>query len=154
MPRRNPSSVFMGSTNIPVSRTIAEVQSLLVQVGAQQIAQDYDKQGAIVGMIFTLPVGSSILCFDLPVRSQQVFEKVHSQRKRQKEQHESEDRVTANRIAWRQLLRWIEAQLAMVDVGMVQAHEVLMPYAIDRSGRTMFHLWSSQLALPVPDSEE
>lgn len=39
----------------------------------------------------------------------------------------------------------------MVDAGMAQAHEVFMPYAVDKSGNTMFDIWSSQLALPAPE---
>jgi hypothetical protein len=36
----------------------------------------------------------------------------------------------AQRIAWRQLLRWVQAQLAMIDTGMVRTEEVFMPYIV------------------------
>jgi hypothetical protein len=36
----------------------------------------------------------------------------------------------AERVAWRQLLRWVQAQLAMIDTGMVRTEEVFMPYIV------------------------
>lgn len=142
----------MGSTEIPVHRTIAEVQGVLLKVGARQISQDYaNKSGepSIVGMSFCIDVNGAPLLFNLPVRTGQVFLKLQSMRSRNREKFESKDRESAQRIAWRQLLRWVEAQMAMIDAGMALTHEVFMPYAVDRHGRTAFEVWSNQLALPA-----
>jgi hypothetical protein len=58
-------------------------------------------------------------------------------------------REQAERVAWRQLLRWVQAQLAMIDVGMVKTHEVFMPYIQHPDGRTFFEYFENkQLALP------
>jgi hypothetical protein len=37
-------------------------------------------------------------------------------------------------VAWRQILRWVEAQLALIDTGMVQPQEVFLSYAIVNQG--------------------
>ena len=141
----------MGTTEIPTHRTIAEVQGVLVKSGAKQIAQDYGEGGLITGMKFAIVIdGGTWVHFDLPVRCDKVFTLLQDQRKRQREKHVDADRKTAERVAWRQLLRWIEAQMALVDLGMAKAHEVFMPYALDQNGRTMFSLWNSRLALPAP----
>ena len=141
----------MGTTEIPTHRTIAEVQGVLVKSGAKQIAQDYGEGGLITGMKFSIVIeGGKFVHFDLPVRCDKVYTLIHDARKNKPEKYEQEDRKTAERIAWRQLLRWIEAQMALVDLGMVKAHEVFMPYALDQNGRTMFSLWNQRLALPAP----
>ena len=44
----------------------------------------------------------------------------------------------AKRVAWRQLLRWTEAQLAMIDAGMAHAGEVFLAYAEVEPGVTFF----------------
>lgn len=146
----------MGSTDIPVFRTIAEIQRVLVRSGATQISQEYatsasgDSSGRVIGMVFILPVDDNVLHFKLPVRTENVYNIIHSARIRQATKYEKQDREDAERIAWRQLLRWVEAQMAMVETGLAQVHEVFMPYGIDRSGKTMFEIWSQRLALPAP----
>ena len=59
------------------------------------------------------------------------------------------DRAQAERTAWRQVLRWVEAQMAMIEAGMTQTHEVFMPYAVipGSDDKTMFQAWESQQKL-------
>lgn len=47
----------------------------------------------------------------------------------------------AERVAWRQLLRWVEAQLAMVDTGLSTVDEVLLPYMRGDDGQTIYSLF-------------
>src|ERR1039458_6782482 len=70
---------------------------------------------------------------DPPLRVDPIFKKLQEERRRQREQHTTRDQERAERIAWRQLLRWVEAQLAMVDLGMAQDAEVFMAYAVKRA---------------------
>ena len=61
-------------------------------------------------------------------------------------------RLQAERVAWRQLLRWVQAQLAMIETGMVKGAEVFLPYMEGRDGRTFFEEFESQqLRLPAPE---
>lgn len=50
----------------------------------------------------------------------------------------AKDMERARRIAWRQTLRWIQAQLAMVSVGMVKTEQVFMPYWVNNQGQTLY----------------
>ena len=52
------------------------------------------------------------------------------------------DRAQAERVAWRQVLRWVEVQVAMIDCGMADPAEVFLPYAITASGRTVYQLFA------------
>jgi hypothetical protein len=48
-------------------------------------------------------------------------------------------RPQAKRIAWRQILRWIEAQMAFARTGMVKIQEVFMPYIqVSITGQTLY----------------
>lgn len=129
---------FMWTTNIPVSKTIAELSSTLVAAGARHISQTYGESGHITGLSFMLHVDGLPVYFKLPARTERLFERINGQRKRQQTQHAEDDRRQAEKIAWRQLLRWTEAQCALCETGMVQAHEVFLPYAQDRTGKTLF----------------
>jgi len=55
------------------------------------------------------------------------------------------DEDQARRIAWRQILRWVQAQMALVQTGMVTADQVFMPYImVDKEGTTLYQQLISQ----------
>lgn len=116
----------MGTTKIPVEKTAHEIMSVLVASGARQIATDYGERGAIRALRFVIESQGVPIAFSLPVRVDPLLK------------HLRNDRAQAERVAWRQLLRWTQAQMAMIEVGMVRAEEVYAPYALDASGRTLF----------------
>jgi hypothetical protein len=64
-------------------------------------------------------------------------------------------REQAERVAWRQLLRWAQAQLAMIETGMAAAEEVFLPYLQEPSGRTVYEVFAESRfkALPAPESK-
>jgi hypothetical protein len=68
---------------------------------------------------------------------------------------EERDREQAERVGWRQLKRWLEAQLALVETEMVEMREVFAPYLLAEDGRTLFEcLEESRFkALPAPAKE-
>lgn len=118
-------SIYTGSTKIPAQRTASEVQDVLRRSGAHQIATEYTPDGSIRAMRFTFPVDGQVVTFELPVRVEALLPKLRN------------DKEQAERVAWRQLLRWVEAQLALIDAGMVQPAEVYMPYRILPNGRLL-----------------
>ena len=88
--------------------------------------------------------------FALPVRVEPVFAILNGRRPKEnwrrgnRQEFAAKDREQAERVAWRQLLRWIQAQLAMIDTGMVATHEVFMPYVLDRNGRSFFEVFAAE----------
>ena len=124
----------------PPSAQRARSPCLLVAAGARSISMDYAEGGKVVGMNFVLMIGGLPYPFKMPVRTQAVHEIFRKRRiatmKWRADEFEAKDREQAERVAWRQLLRWVQAQLAMVDCGMAQAREVFAPYLLDPSGMT------------------
>lgn len=118
------STIYMGTTKIAPERTAGEIQMLLARSGAQQIACEY-KAGRITAMRFVLSANGQQFAFCLPVRIEPLVPKLKG------------DKLQAERTAWRQVLRWVEAQLALIDVGMVQAAEVYAPYMMTPDGSTL-----------------
>lgn len=132
------ASLYMETTGIPAEKTAAEITHLLVQAGATQTYNKYENK-KVTGLSFTLNVGGQVIPFSLPVRVEPVFKCL--QRKRSpitRQRKAAFDLEQAERVAWRQLLRWIQAQLAMIETGMVQSAEVFMPYIEVRPGVTAF----------------
>ena len=49
------------------------------------------------------------------------------------------DRDQAQRVAWRVLKDWLEAQLALIDAQVVEVEQVMLPYLIvDDTGLTLY----------------
>lgn len=119
-------TIFMGTTKISATKTAGEIMEVLRRSGAQQAAQEWGPQGEVIGLKFVLSLGSEQRVFCLPVRTDALVKKLRG------------DRQQAERTAWRQLLRWVEAQFAMIEVGMVQTAEVYAPYMQTSDGRTLY----------------
>ena len=131
-------TLFMESTKIEVAKTLTEIEYLLSQAGATGIAKDY-KDKRPVALYFRLAVGAQEIPFMLPARVEPIF--VVLQKRLQPQNRTKRAAQTleqAERVAWRQILRWTEAQLALIETGMVEAVEVFMPYIQVGEHQTFF----------------
>jgi hypothetical protein len=149
--------LYMETTVISPDRTAGEITSLLVASGARSIAMDYGERGKIIGMHFVLMVRGVPHPFKMPIRTEPVFQILNGRRKSWDRSASAEkDREQAERVAWRQLLRWVQVQMAMVDCGMAQAREVFAPYLLHPTGMTLFeYLEETRFkALPPPEAKE
>lgn len=146
-----PKAIFMQTTEVEASRSAAEITSLLVQAGARQIATDYAQNGKVCGIRFSLPVAGVDCTFSLPARTEPVFRLLLKQKPWEnartnlgRDEYDERLREMAERVGWRQLFRWTQAQLAFIESGQASTQEVFFPYLVDRSGRTVFAVFEEQ----------
>lgn len=66
---------------------------------------------------------------------------VHTVLKRQKVKY---DREQAERVAWRIVKDWVEAQMAILESEMVQMDEIFLPYMVNSSGETLFEAYRNK----------
>lgn len=121
--------LYMGTTKIALEKTAVEIQTVLARYGVSKVQSRYENL-EVVGLDFSVKVKDTELYFSLPVRWEPVLVVLRNTRNGKYKRTEDQ----AKRIAWRQALRWIEAQLAMVEVGMVEMEEVFLPYLITSKG--------------------
>ena len=120
------------TTRMTVSRTAGEITRTLVKKGAQEILTQYNAAGEPSGLKWALETKHGRLAYELPVRYAPVFEALtndgllkHSPERRMQQ---------AQRVAWRILRDWIEAQIALLESGMVSMDEVFLPYMLTDNG--------------------
>jgi hypothetical protein len=150
-------TLYMETTTVPASRTAAEVSAELIQAGATQIATSYDN-GRVVGLRWTMKVHGIDALFEMPARVEPMY-RLFCKRKGWRT-HTTAGAISSldlweksERVAWRQLLRWVQAQNAMIETGMVQPMEVFTAYWIPPGqDQTLFDsIISKQFkALPPP----
>lgn len=129
------------TTKVDVYTTLGSIQGQLVKHGAKKIMMDYDDQGRITALSFLIdtPVGQRGV--QLPAN----VDAVHAVLIRQKVKC---DREQAERVAWRIVKDWVEAQMAILESEMVQMDEIFLPYMINASGQTLFEAYrNNQLML-------
>ncbi len=157
MPTKKP--IFMESTEIPMDRTAAEITSCLVQAGATSVNTKYEG-GKIVGLNWSMRIAGNEIHFAMPARVEPVYKLLCMRRSQYGDKYfdnalKIKLRAQAERVAWRQLLRWCQAQLAMIETGMVQSAEVFMPYMTHPDGTTFFEYFESkQLRLTAGETKQ
>jgi len=126
-----------------IDRIFAELQQTLGQHGAKQISYDYGDDGRVHGMRFTIRVNGAFIPVKLPARVDKAqavlkrqWESGAISHKRGKEQTYGDEQ--AYRVAWRNILDWVQAQMALLEIEMARIEEVFLPYMVTKSGETFF----------------
>lgn len=133
------------TTKVDIYTTLGQIQSQLVKHGAKKIVQDYDDAGHIAAVSFLIDTPLGPRGIWLPAN----VEAVQDTLRRQKVKYDYEQ---AERVAWRILKDWVEAQMALLESAMVQMDEVFFPYMITDKKQTVFQAYrNQQLLLPGGD---
>jgi hypothetical protein len=137
------------TTTIGSHKTIGEISTLLAKAKVHAIMQEYDKDGNPSAISFRITTQFGVMTYLLPCEAERVYKVIcrdeilpYSQRSLAK----------ARMIAWRIVKDWIEAQLAMIQCGLVDIEQVFLPYAQAPDGTTLYEKLKAekfaQLALP------
>ncbi len=141
------------TTSVAAEKSIAEIQKQLASHGATHIGLSYS-DGEAEAITFTIPTRFGDRQFRLPARAQSVLDALIAQHRRRKVARRFANPDQARRVAWRILKDWVEAQMAILESGMVAVDEVFLPYMIDARGRSLYQVMcDQQLALPSPREE-
>lgn len=128
------------TTSVPVKRSVAEVQDMLAQAGADHVAVSYDS-GLPNGMLFTI----GDLGYQLPARVGGVHRALQRQRGATPAQRTVDH---ARRVAWRIIRDWTRAQLAILQAEMAAPGEVFLPYLVtaheDGKAVTVYDQWAAE----------
>jgi len=132
------------TTSLTVNKTVSQVQKILMAHGAKAIAQQC-AQGRITSMFFQIEGPEGDLSIKLPVNA----ERVHAVLQRQYREGDLRNRAYAQpehaeRVAWRILKDWLEAQMAILESEMVTLPQIFLPYIIGDGGRTLYEVISDR----------
>lgn len=129
--------------------TFDRIQKCLATHGAEKCMFDYDKSGRITALSFLIRVDGNLRAIKLPARLENVsrlmFHGLLSEISEEKQ-----DQVY--RTAWANIRDWIEAQMALIDIRMVKAEEVFLPYMVCKNGDTLFESFEKNKFL-LPGNE-
>jgi len=133
------------TTEVAAARTVSTITAMLATSGARRIMTDFDGLGHPIGVGFSVETIHGVRGFHLPVNTAAV-EKVLRRDRKVPPRYKTPEQ--AERVAWRILKDWLEAQLAIIATEMVTLDQVMLPYMQGDDGRTVYQLYlDQQLAL-------
>jgi hypothetical protein len=111
---------------------MAEIKKLLKRYNLVRFHESYD-DGELSGCIFTVRLDGIEVPFNLPINWYPLWEMA-----KRGETNYIKTVEQAQRVAWRQILRWVESQFALIDIGMAEFQEVFLPYVMIDKERTLY----------------
>lgn len=125
------------TTSIDAFKTVSEIEFILVKHGAKSIVKDFVGEH-ITSLSFLVDTGETLLPIRLPAKTEECFKVLQEQKKNSPKSNIKATPEQAERVAWRILKTWVEAQMALLDIKMAETAEVFMPYIVDRDGKTLY----------------
>lgn len=135
------------TTKISAAKTAAQVQELLAAHGANRVMVEYD-QGHPRAVSFEILTDFGLRQFTLPVD----VEAMHALLKAEKKSGRlpsisaslAQDPIHAERVAWRVVAEWLRAQMTLVASKMAPIDQVMLPYLVTDTGRTLYSAYRDQ----------
>ena len=125
------------TTTVEAYKTVSEIEQMLVKHGAKSIMKQFD-DGMITSLSFLINTGINDIPIKLPIRVDDVLQVLIEQKKMHPKAGIKATKDQANRVAWRILKDWIEVQMALFDIGMVQFEEIFLSYIETAGGKTIY----------------
>lgn len=138
------------TTKIDSYTTITEIQQILAKGGANKMIVDNDVSGNPVALTFCINWNGMLTAFQLPCNFEGVL---RAMRKSSKVPRSLCTEEQALRVGWRIVKDWVEAQLAIVEAQLSSLPEVFLPYAVTKSGTTLYKHLDQDRSLLLPDAQ-
>lgn len=155
-----PRNLLNYTSNKPVWETVGEVQGLLAKHRATHVMTQYGEGGAITGVAFRVETAAGPRDFQLPVQLEGVLKRllqIYDETPSgvgMKRRGGKPDGDRARIVAWRILKDWLEVSLALVEIGMAELDQVMLPYMTDAEGRTVYELYVESGMPELPKGAE
>lgn len=128
------------TTEINAEKTVSEIQKRLASAGASQVLHGYDGAGNLSELSFRIKTQFGEMAFRLPANIEAVEAILTRQFKSGRSRFASREQAT--KVAWRILKDWVEAQLALLQTGMVTVEQAFLPYMQNNEGETVYEFYS------------
>lgn len=125
------------TTTVDSFKTVSEIEYILMKHKAKSIMKNYDGE-SIIGLSFLIDTGVQQIPVRLPVKVDECLEVLKKEKRENPRKQIKDTRQQAERVAWRILKDWVEAQMALLDIEMVRFEEIFLPYIETNTGQTIY----------------
>jgi hypothetical protein len=125
------------TTTIEATKSASECIARLAQHGAGAIGITYALMKP-TGLSFVIDTPYGPRSFALPVNVRGTHKALQEGYRRGAVPNRYNNLEQAERVAWRVLKDWLEAQLALIEAGVADMTQVMLPYMQDEGGMTVW----------------
>lgn len=125
------------TTTVDAFKTVSEIEYILMKHGAKSIMKNYENE-SITGLSFLIDTGAQQIPVRLPVKVDDCLAVLRKEKEENPRKQIKDTREQAERVAWRILKDWVEAQMALLDIEMVRFEEIFLPYIETNTGQTVY----------------
>ena len=125
------------TTTIDAFKTVSEIEYILMKHKAKSIMKNYEGE-SITGLSFLIDTGTQQIPVRLPVKVDECLKVLQKEKKNSPRSNIKATKEQAERVAWRILKDWVEAQMALLDIEMVRFEEIFLPYIELQGGQTIY----------------
>lgn len=118
------------TTTVDSFKTVSEIEHILVKHNAKSIMKNYDGE-SITGLSFLIDTGVQQIPVRLPVKVDECLEVLKKEKKNSPRSNIKATMEQAERVAWRILKDWVEAQMALLDIQMVTSMLYFIPIRME-----------------------
>lgn len=141
------------TTTIEATKSASECIARLAEHGASAIGITYaDKKP--VGLTFRIETVHGERQFSLPVNVEGTFKALDKAKRSGGIPPRYAARDQAERVSWRVLKDWLEAQLALIEAGVADMAEVMLPYLNVARGVTLYQAYLENETLAITAGAE
>lgn len=136
------------TTAIDAGKSASECIAILARHGAKGVAMTFDN-GQPDGLHFQVSTAFGDRAYSLPTNTRGTHAVLQTAYRAGKIPRSKATIEQAERTSWRVVKMWLEAQLALIEAGVVDLPQVMLPFMIDEEGRTVYQRFieREQLAL-------
>lgn len=125
------------TTTVDSFKTVSEIEYILMKHNAKSIMKHYSSK-SITGLSFLIDTGVQQIPVRLPVKVDECLKVLKKEKRENPKKQIKDTREQAERVAWRILKDWVEAQMALLDIEMVRFEEIFLPYIECKNGQTIY----------------
>jgi hypothetical protein len=125
------------TTTIDPMKTAGEIEYILIKHGATSILKNINN-GTIESLSFIVNSARGPLPINMPINVEPVFEILKQQKRRNSSVKATYEQ--AERVAWRILKDWVEAQMTILETNMVKIDQIFLPYIVNKEGKTLYEV--------------
>jgi hypothetical protein len=133
------SGILNYTTTVSAEKTATEITQILVRGKAQAILTEYNDKHELTAISFRVAVPLGVMPIKLPLNIDAILQIMTAQARSGKIPRKfANDRGQATRVGLRILKDWVEAQMALIQIGMATIDQVFLPYAQTPTGETVY----------------
>jgi hypothetical protein len=139
-----PGNPLNYSTIVSPDKSANECTAMLGRFGAVRTGLAYDRNRVPFGLTFVLNTRWGERLYELPVDFEGTYQVLLKAYKDGKIKRSYAERGHAQRVAWRVVKDWLEANLALIEQGLMEADRVMFPYMLVAPELSVFSAYDEQ----------